>query len=268
MKNIFKLILFLSILALAGISCGVSNIGNLFATETPTPTSTYTPTPTFTPSPTSTSTPTSTPTATPRPTGVASEEQADGSTLFIDYDNQFQLIIPDTWLVIPLSSEDITDILGRLSEENPDFEDTADAFSNLDSDVIRVIAINEDRRYIFNSFSTNLTIAAVEDKIMSSMPLDFITGAMEESLKQQGATVISEFEPASKNANGVEIGSFEFQQVSPTVSGTNVRVQSKSLIFHTNNKLIMIQLAVPQQFAEELLPILDEVANSIKIIQP
>ena len=42
------------LLSAVGLSCGVSNFPNPFATDTPTPTSTFTSTPTFTPSPTAT----------------------------------------------------------------------------------------------------------------------------------------------------------------------------------------------------------------------
>ena len=268
MKNIFKLLLFVSILALAGISCGVSNISNLFATETPTPTSTYTPTPTFTPSSTPTSTPTNTHTATPLPTVAFTEEQADGSTMFVDYDNQYQLVIPEKWIVIPLSSEDIVDILEIVADENPDFKDIAKSFSQLDPDVIRIIALNDDTKYMFDGFSTNLTITAIEDKVMSSMSMDFVTGAVEESLKQQGTTVASGYQPASKNVNGVEIGILEFQQETPTVTGARVKVQSKALVFQSNGKLIMVQLAVPQQFAGELIPVMDQIMESIMFIAP
>jgi len=253
-------------LTLSSISCGVSGLSSLFATETPTPTSTFTPTPTFTPSPTST--PTNTPTATPLSTGAFTEEQADGSTVFIDYDNGYRLVIPENWLVLPLSSEDIVDILDKVAEKNPDFEEIAKTFSQLDPDVIRLIALNENNKYTNNSFATNLTITAIKDKVMSSMPLDFVTGAVEESLKQQGATVVSEFQPASANANGVEIGSFEFQQETPTAKGGKVKAQSKSLIFQSNGKLIMIQLAMPQQFAEELTPVLDQIIETIEFTAP
>lgn len=267
-RDILKLTIFVSILALAGISCGVAGVGNLFATETPTPTLTYTQTPTLTPSPTPTITPTRTPTATPLPAGVFTEERADGSTMFVDYDNQYQLVIPEKWIVIPLSSEDIMDILEVVADENPDFKDIAKTFSQLDPDVIRIIALNEDKKYVVDGFSTNLTITAIEDKVMSSMSMDFVTGAVEESLKQQGATVASGYQPASKNVNGVEIGILEFQQETPTVTGARVKVQSKALVFQSNGKLIMVQLTVPQQFAGELMPVMDQIMESIMFIAP
>jgi hypothetical protein len=41
-------------------------------------------------------------------------------------------------------------------------------------------------------------------------------------MKQAGATLIPNQALASKNANGVEIGSLEFEQTTPTALGTNV----------------------------------------------
>jgi hypothetical protein len=246
------------------LACGVSDLP-FVATETPTPTLTFTPSPTNTPSPTPTPTATQTPSPTPLPTGSISEEQSDGSTLFIDYDNQFQFNIPEAWFVIPVSSDDIGDIIEKLSEENPEFKDTAEAFAKMDPEVIRVIAVHEDTRYLVNGFSTNLTIAAVDDKVMSSMPLDFVTGALEESLKSAGGTIISNENLAAENANGVEIGTLEFQQTTPTITGAKIQAHSKMLVFQSNNKLIMIQVATPKQFAQEILPVLDQILDTIQL---
>jgi len=196
------------------------------------------------------------------------EEQADGSTLFVDYDNHFQILIPQGWLVLPLSSDDIVEIIENVAKENPDFKEVAKTFSQLDPDVIRIVALNENPKYLVNGFSTNLTITAIEDRLMSSMPLDFVVGAVEESLKQRGGAVVSGSQLASLNANGVEVGVFEFQQESPTVSGAKVKIQSKSLIFQSNGKLIMIQLAIPRQFAADLLPALDQIIDTIKLVGP
>lgn len=155
----------------------------------------------------------------------------------------------------------------RLLEENPDFKNMAEAFARLDPDVIRLVALHKDTKYIVNGFSTNITVTAVEDKLMSAMPLDFVTGAVEESLKQNGATLISNQELASNNVNGVEIGTLEFQQAAPTVTGASVQAHSKILIFQTGGKFILIQLAILKQFAQELLPTLDQIADTVKRIE-
>jgi hypothetical protein len=265
-NNMQTLSLFIAVLALAALSCQGGAGLNLFATETPTPTLTFTPSPTNTPSPTPTATATETPSPTPLPTGATTEEQSDGSTLFTDYDNNFQFNIPEDWLVIPLSSDDLSDILQGLSEENPQLKEIAATFAQLDPDVIRVMAMNKDMKYTVNGFSTNLTVTAIEDKLMSAMPMDFVTGAVEESLKQGGATIVPNEASAADNANGVEIGVLEFQKTTPTATGASVQAHSKILIFNAGSKMIMIQIAAPKQYAGEILPVLDQILDTIQLL--
>jgi hypothetical protein len=267
-KSLAVSLFFVGMLAVASLACGTSSITGLFATATPTATLTFTPTATFTPSPTSTSTPTPTLTPTPLPAGVKAEVQADGSTLFTDYDNHFQFGIPKDWFVLPLGANDMAQLLDQLSTKNPQLGKYAQAFRQLDPDVIRVIALNEDNKYIYNGFASNLTVTAIKDNVMSKSPLDFVTGALEEAMKQQGAKLVSEAIPAANNANGVEVAAIEIQQTVPTATGAKVQAYSKIVVFQSNGKLIMIQLATPQQFKKVLVPALDEISASIKLLKP
>ena len=52
----------------------------------------------------------------PLPGGVRTEEQAEGTALFTDYDNKYQLAISENWIVLLLSLEDMADILQKMSE--------------------------------------------------------------------------------------------------------------------------------------------------------
>lgn len=263
----FKLVA--GLLALTVLSCSsAAGLPNLFATATPTPTNTFTPSPTLTPSPTATSTHTPSPSNTPLPAGVKTEEQSDGSTLFADYDNNFQLTLPQNWIVIPLSAEDLSQILDEMAAEDPALEEIADAFTQLDPDVIRAMAVNKDRKYIADGFSTNLSVTAIEDPLMSTMPIDFVTGAVEESIEQQGAELLSSGNTAVTNASGVEVGSFDFQQSTPSATGENILVRSKVILFQANGKVILVQLTTPQEFGEELVPIMDQIQDSISLIEP
>ena len=270
MKQSKKLIAFTALiltLALPALACGTSDITNLFATETPTPTQTFTPSPTSTPSATPTATQTQTPSPTPVPTGVEIKEQTDGTTLFTDYDNHFQIALPSGWFVLPLSSDDINKMMDNMAKKNPDLKDTADAFKQLDPDVIRIIAVPEETKYIQKGFATNLTVMALKDKLLSSMPVAFVTGALESQLETNGAKVIHGDEVVITNANGVEIGIIEFKQTAQTATGAKVAAQARLLVFQVKDALINIQLTMPQQFTGELSPLLDAVADSIKILK-
>jgi hypothetical protein len=266
-KALSKFMIFIVVLALLVLSCsGTSGIPGLFITPTATATNTFTPGPTLTPSSTATATPTQTPSPTPLPTGLKLEEHSDGSAVFIDYDNNYQLTLPKDWMVIPLSSDDVATILSKLSEKNPAFKEMAETFKTLDPDVIRAIAMSTDPKYIAQGFSTNITITALEDKLMSSMPLDFVTGAMEQSLQEQGAKILSDSSLAAKNSNGVEIGSFDYEKTTPTAAGTNALVRAKAIVFQVNGKMILIQLATPKQFADDFLSVIEDVSSSIKLL--
>jgi hypothetical protein len=153
-----------------------AGIPNLFATATPTST------PTFTPSPTPSPTATVTATATPLPTGVVTEIKSNGKTIAIDYDNGFELSLPQGWIVVPFSGEDLAENLDLFAEENPEMAQQADAFKQLGPEALRVIALNEDPKYFTNGFATYLMVAAMEDKLMSSMPMPFVMGALEQML--------------------------------------------------------------------------------------
>src|SRR5512143_4113517 len=126
------------LLTLTVLSCsGVSDIPNLFATETPTPTNTFTPSPTFTPSATPTAT--QTPSPTPVPTGIDVQKQADGSIVFIDYDNKFKLTLPNDWLVIPFNKSAYADAMDTLTKDNPQLAAAAQAFKEMDPDMFRLV---------------------------------------------------------------------------------------------------------------------------------
>jgi hypothetical protein len=230
----------------------------LFATETPTPTSTFTPTPTSTPSPT----PTITPTATPLPTGVTSEEMADGSTLFIDYDNKYQFVMPEEWIVIPLDQDGLTDLLDKIAQDNPEQAETAEVFKSLDTDVFRMAALNVNPEYIIADFGTNITVAAFKDDMMAAMPLSFVTGVLEESFIQSGAKVLTEGVNEIENNNGVEVQYIDIEQ-----TADNVKVTQRLVVFQTDDALISITISVPSQFKDEVLPVSETIGGSIEYLK-
>ena len=247
-------------------ACG--SLPNPFASPTPTFTLTPTSTPTLTPSPTATATVTPSPTATPLPTGAETENQSDGSVLFKDYDNDFQLALPENWFVVPVSSKDMVRMLETMVDDNPQLKDTLEAFKTLDPDVIRLVAIHRDPRYFVNGFTTNITITAIDNELMGSLPLDLVSGALEETMKQSGNQPDVSFTPADENPNGVELAALEFQQSTVTASKATVDFYSKLFIFQSNKKLITVQLSVPKQFSEDLKPDLQSIIDSLEHIQP
>jgi hypothetical protein len=256
----FRVLVVLGVLlALTSISCGVSSLP-FMATETPTPTTTFTPSPTSTPS--STPTPTLTPTTTPLPTGVQTEEQADGSTRFNDFDNLYRLILPAEWVVIPFDQDELGMLVDELSKDNPKFEDAAAAFKNLDPDVFRLVALNQNKKYFESGAVPNLNITAIENDVMSAMPLSFVTGALEESFKQNGTKVVSAGVNTIDNSNGVEIEYLDIEQ-----EANGIEIAQRLLIFQSNGKLILVTLTAPIDFRANVFASGDVIGASIEFLK-
>jgi hypothetical protein len=234
-------------LALSALACQAGGIGNLFATPTPTPTNTptVTPTPTITPSPTPTITPSPTLTPTPMPTGISVEEQPDGSTLFIDYDNKYRLVLGPDWAVIPTSKELLLRAMDRLARDNPNLAEAAEALKDVDPEVIRLIALNKDPKLFIQGSATNINITVIGEPILATMPLAFVTGALEESLKQNGATVLTEGINEVENSNGVEVMYIDIEQ-SINAGGVKTLAQ-RLLVFQANEKLIVVTITALKQ---------------------
>ncbi len=249
---------FLPFVLLTILACQGGPLASVFAT----------PTPTITPSPLPTPTPVFTPTPTPIPEGIVRTEQADGSILFTDYDNKFQLVLPKGWIVVPVTAEDLSELIDKVAAANPDLADALEALKSLDSETIRMIAINEDPRYVQSGFASNLTVTAFEDQVMATMPITFVAGVLESTLESSGVKVLTSGPALIESASGVEIGMIETEQTVVTFTGSTETVNSKYLLFQSAGKLIMIQLATTSQFAEELGAVLEDIAQTVGVLEP
>lgn len=260
-KAAFKLGFFIFILALASISCGAASLP-LLSTATPTNTATYTPSPTSTPTQTPRSTPTHTSTPTSLPAGVTSEEQKDGSTLFIDYDNAYQLVLPPDWIIIPVDKDTLSINLDELAKTNPNLVASAEAFKDMDPDMLRMAALNTNMDYFANGSASNITIVAIEDETLSALPLSFISGALEESFKQQGFSVLTTGVNTIENDHNIEMNYMDLEQ---NING--LKIQQRMILFITSNKLIMMTISTLPQFADEMFQMGDEIGASIEILE-
>ena len=253
------LFVFSIVLSLTLASCGGGGL-SFFATETPTPTQTFTPTATFPPSPTATAT--QTPTPTPLPTGVESQEQADGSVVFVDYDNKYQLTLLSTWVAIPVTKGDLNDAINELASAKPELAEAAEQFKDLDANVIRLVALNGNPDYIKGGGAPNMIITAFPDAVMATMPLSFVTGAMEEGLTQQGFTIITEGVNTIENTNGVEVQYIDLEQ---TVEGTVIT--QRILFFQTKEKLIMVTFTTQTEFSEAIFAEAELIGATIELLK-
>ncbi len=187
------------------------------------------------------------------------EEQSDGTTIFIDYDNKYQLVLPEDWLVIPFNKNDYADAMNKLAKDNPQLAAAAQAFKDMDPKVFRLVAINTNSKYVKNTFASNLNITAYENDLMGAMPLEFVTGALEEQFKQSGIKVLTHGVNIIENSHGVDMQYIETEQ---TANG--IKFEQKILVFQANRKLIMIAFTTLPQFSKDIFAEEDVIGASVE----
>jgi hypothetical protein len=264
-KRLLSALIFFVLLA-ATPACNASTITNLFATETPTSTSspTVTSTPTITPSPTPTITPTPTQTPTPAPTGVDAEKQADGSTLLIDYDNKYQLILPQDWIVVPITKQAISSAADAMAKENPELANMLEVIKDANPDLMRGVALYANKDYMYKGYPTYVNISVIDEPSLTAMPLAFVSAVLEDNLQQMGAKILTQGVNEIDNPNSVEVEYIDMEQ-NFTMQGIKQTINSRLVLFQANKKLIIVQLLTPQKFRKDMLPVANEIGASIEL---
>lgn len=261
-KRIRLLVSIIGTLALAILSCqGVAGF-NPFATATPTPTSTSTPTATFTitPSPTVTHTPTAT--ATQPATGVIVEEQGDESLLVTDHENSYQLLLPPNWVVVFSTQKELQQAIQAAGENDPAFAQMAESFKGVDPNIFRLAAMHTERSTISGGFPTVLTVNAYEDPIGSSMPMAFVTTMIEDTVLQGSSATTWD---VTDNPNNVEVGIVRGTLTMNLPNGVSANVEELVIAFQIEGKLIVLEIAVPKDLAEQIFSPFDATVDSIKV---
>ena len=162
----------------------------------------------------------------------------------------------------PFDQGELGTLVDNLSKDNPKFKDAAAAFKNLDPNVFRLVALNQNKKYFESGAVPNLNITALENDLLSAMPLSFVTGALEESFKKNGTKVVTEGVNTIDNPNGVEI---EFLDIEQEANG--VKIAQRLIVFQSNGKLIMVTLTAPDTFKADVFTYADVIGASIEFLK-
>ena len=263
-RNWFRILFILTVLSFLALACGAGGpLMSLFATATPT----FTVTPSVTPSPTPTLTPTATLTPTPIPTGVQKTEQSDGSVLVTDYDAGYSFQISKDWLVLPATMEDLQKMADKVQATNPDMAKALRAMKFADADALRLMAMNQNKETQQGTALTNLNVVMQKDDLILAFPLDFFIDLNVEQIKSALPTAKVLSSGVTKNANGVEIGYIEIELKVNSASGQSVTAYEKMIVVKTDTAINILTFAGPSSRKETVLPIFDEIIDTIELLK-
>lgn len=154
------------------------------------------------------------------------------------------------------------DAMEQLAEDSPNMAEAADAFRDMDPEVFRLVALNSDPDLSMNTFVTNMNATAIENEILSGMPLEFITGALEGSLEDTGGTVLTSGVNIVENAHGVDVQFIDTERLA-----NGFKMQQRLIVFQSNHKLIVITFTTLKQFAEDVFSDANEIGRSIEYLK-
>ncbi|MEW6240044.1 MAG: hypothetical protein AB1564_04475 [Chloroflexota bacterium] len=227
-----------------------------------------TPTPTITPSPLPTPTPVFTPTPTPIPEGIVQTGQADGSILFTDYDGGYQLTIPPGWEIVPITKEDLDDIMTALAESNPQIEQFRGILSQVDPDVFRAFLFDFNANAVHETYITNVNIILDRSGLALGLPLDYLLdstvtafGAMGDRISVLGS---EEFETAS----GIPAGAIRVSQKLTTSTGEEVEVYQSVVLVKTEKALLTITFSTIFSLREVTEPEFNRIIDGLVLLEP
>jgi len=195
------------------------------------------------------------------PTGVKIEKQSDGTTLFVDYDNKYQIVLPSDWAAVSFTEEEFDQAAGQIIASDPNFQQMAEGLKNVDSDAYRLAAFNINRSYMNGTFPSLLTINAFSDSMAGTMPMAFVTAMIEDTVLKDATSTTWE---VVDNANKVEIGIVKGTRKITFPNGLSTAVQELVISFQANKKLIVVEIATPGKFGDQILSPVEESIDFIK----
>jgi hypothetical protein len=197
---------------------------------------------------------------------VEFEQQPDNSTRIVDHDNRYAVVLSADWLAIPADAETLKGKAESFAESDPEMAGALKYTNMLKNDSFRVIAFNQSDDYRGADMMTNLLILSDEDKISSSLPLDFLVKANVDQVTANISTATVLSQGVAKNKNGLEYGYLEIETIFAP-GGNKIQVHQTIFFFKADTRLTFFTLTMPVVFADSSKGIVQEVIDSVELLE-
>jgi hypothetical protein len=253
-RPIIWLLVALFALGAALVACGLSTAATPTpATTTATETAIITIPPTETPRPT----------ATPLGPGIYVEILPDGSMKMVDLLGAYQLVLPPKWVGLSLTQTDLVDIAyfrSVLTSADLKSFQTISQVSNCNPRMI--FEDTDPLHYPGGGLITLLDVCMNEDEAVFASPLDAVIQAEAASLPDIMPGVETEVS-TSTTAGGVPFGA-----INATWTAQGTTTFEKIVLFKANRVTIGLALVVLDMRRSTLEPILDQIMESVVLLNP
>jgi|GEM_PF-6341570 len=219
-----------------------------------------------------TATSTLVPTNTPSPVfsiyNSALVKQVDGSTLFIDRTNQFQITFPNTWLVFrPNHDEYYSIAVDEAINDYPFLLLEMDVIKDQDPNKIRVHGYSIQPGLLQEQYTPHISIVWADEP----QPLEDVAIQWVEYIKSQDPNVnVVTLAEKIQNQHGISmvISDFEVSTGLSRVDATRIYPFEKRIYFNVNTTSVLVVFSGLVEVKEILNSDFEQLINSIELLEP
>jgi hypothetical protein len=186
--------------------------------------------------------------------GIQYELQSDSSIRIIDNTNGYGLILSKNWLPVLNNHQTIKESADSLARIDPQLAELLTSRSNLNTQY-RVLIFNTDDTYRDETMVTHISVY-VASLFPSNMSLNAIVKQMAGGAPSQGV---------AENKNSIEYG-YMNGEVTGEFSEKPVKLYKTLLLIKIDNGEVYIDLSMPISLAKNSQDLLQEVIDSVYLI--
>jgi hypothetical protein len=208
-----------------------------------------------------------TPTPTPVPTGTNQTTLPDGSVVFSDFDNQYEVTFPEAWTTINLEKDDLDKMMDKVMETNPGMESVVSLVKNMDPEIFRIFAFDFRPEHIIEGTSSSVNILVQNDNTVFRMPLKNLIDMNIAALPSQlpGATLIDS--KVTTSGTGLGIGVIELSMPITSTTGKQITLYEKMVLVKVGPRAVLLTFGCPSSLQEVMLPEFNTIIDSFKILK-
>lgn len=207
----------------------------------------------------------STSTMTPRPVfsayGTAFQPQADGSTIFIDQQAKFNLVIPPGWTAFRINEPEFFALWQQPISSDPVVQRTLTSLQSMDPSIFRLFAFDLRPGHMQNGNLTNIDV-------MWSQNVNTYTDFVHDlELGYERLSLSHELlgSKTGTTSSGVEINITEFRLSAKTQTGAT-KFYEKIFIFKASRGLASVRFDTDYSTKDLVVPELEQIKNSIQLL--
>lgn len=195
---------------------------------------------------------------------TAIRQQADGSTFFVDRQENYELTVPAGWNAFRINEPEFYKLWTQTFDTDPAIQRTLESIQGMDPNLLRLFAFDIRNEHIRQK-SMLTSIYAAWEKNSTSYSGSVAETQKINSIFYSGSKILSS--NMETNLSNVDMNIVEFEIKARPEDG-QYSFYEKEIIFKVQTGFMAIKVDTPYNVKDDILPEFDQLKESIKYIEP